>query len=164
MSAKFIDSFEFCRHKQQQSGQTPIAEMARLSVELADSQGELRWSLTGGAHPTGVPQLKLEVAGEVRLMCQRCLTPYMLPIATNTVLVLARDDAQADETEAMLDDDSIDVIVGSTTLDVLALVEDDALLALPLSPRHDVCPDGAEAAVVKDKKESPFAVLKKLKS
>jgi uncharacterized protein len=97
-------------------------------------------------------------------MCQRCLTPYTLPIATNTLLVLARDDAQADETEAMLDDDSIDVIVGSTTLDVLALVEDDALLALPLSPRHDVCPDGAQAAVVKDKKESPFAVLKKLKS
>ena len=164
MSAKLIDSFEFCRQKKQQSGQTAIAEMARLSAELTDSQGELRWSLTGGQHPSGLPQLTLEVAGEVRLMCQRCLTPYALQIATHTVLVLARDDAHADETEAMLDDDKIDVIVGTTALDVLALVEDDALLALPLSPRHATCPDGAAAVVVNDKKESPFAVLKKLKS
>ena len=164
MSAKLIDSFEFCRHKQQQSGQIAIAEMARLSAELVDSQGELRWSLRGGQHASGLPQMQLEVVGEVHLMCQRCLTPYALQIATSTVLVLARDDAHADDIEAMLDDDSIDVIVGSTTLDVLALVEDDALLALPLSPRHATCPDGAAAAVVNDKKESPFAVLKKMKS
>ena len=164
MSAKLIDSFEFCRKMQQLSGQTAIADMARLSAELADSQGELRWSLAGGTHPSGLSQLKLQVAGEVHLICQRCLTTYALPVATDTVLVLAHDDAEADANEARLDDDSIDVIVANTALDVLALVEDDALLALPLSPRHDVCPDGAEAAVVKDKKESPFAVLKKLKS
>ena len=164
MSAKLIDSFEFCRQKQQQSGQTAIAEMARLSAELADSQGALSWFLIGGQHTSGLPQMTLEVSGEVRLMCQRCLTPYALQIATCTVLVVTRDDAQADETEAMLNDDSIDVIVGSTAMEVLALVEDEALLALPLSPRHATCPDGAVAEVVNDKKESPFAVLKKLKS
>lgn len=164
MSAKLIDSFEFCRQMQQLSGQTAISTMARLAAELADSQGELRWSLTGSTHATGLPQLKLAVAGDVHLLCQRCLSSYALPIATDTVLVLAHDDNEADASEARLDDDSIDVIVANSALDVLALVEDDALLALPLSPRHAVCPDGAAAAVVKDKKESPFAVLKKLKS
>jgi len=33
---------------------------------------------------------------------------------------------------------------------------------LPLSPRHEVCPEGSEA-VINSKLESPFAILKKLK-
>jgi uncharacterized protein len=44
----------------------------------------------------------------------------------------------------------------------MVLVEDEALLSLPLSPRHEVCPEGSEAAV-SSKLESPFAILKKLK-
>jgi uncharacterized protein len=47
-------------------------------------------------------------------------------------------------------------------MDLLALVEDEALLSLPLSPRHEVCPEGSEV-VVDSKLESPFAILKKLK-
>ena len=73
------------------------------------------------------------------------------------------DEASADETEEKLDDDSIDVIVGDAQQDLLQLVEDDALLALPLSPRHDVCP-GDAPAVPQDKRESPFAALKGLKN
>jgi uncharacterized protein len=42
------------------------------------------------------------------------------------------------------------------------LVEDEALLALPLSPRHEQCP-GDVPTSGKEKAESPFAVLKKLK-
>jgi uncharacterized protein len=76
--------------------------------------------------------------------------------------VLVTDEAQADATEERLDDDSIDVIVGSTTMDLLALVEDEALLSLPLSPRHEACPEGAQARV-DNNLESPFAILKNLK-
>ena len=39
----------------------------------------------------------------------------------------------------------------------------EALLSLPLSPRHEVCP-GPVQEVQKEKPESPFAVLKNLKS
>ena len=163
MTAKAIDLFEFCRNKQRLSGDVPVSDFARLTVELADNKGELAWSLQGGQHEPGSAQLTLQLEGEVHLICQRCLTAYPLAIASKSLLVLAKTEAEADETEARLDDDSIDVIVPSGSQDLMVLVEDEALLALPLSPRHESCPAGAAPGTVNDKAESPFAVLKKLK-
>ena len=163
MSATIVDGFEFCRLGEQLSGATPVAAFERLSAETANKNGEIRWSFEGGRHPKGFPQLTMTVEGEVSLVCQRCLSPYREPLASQTVLVLARDEADADETEEALDDDSIDVIVGSTSLDLLQLVEDEALLSLPLSPRHETCP-GEAPKLESGKPESPFSVLKKLKS
>ena len=163
MSNTNIDVFEFCRRAQQLEGSAAVADFSRLTAELADKRGNLRWSVKGGQHASGKPQLLVQVDGEVHLMCQRCLTAYALPVASESVLVATRDDAEADQTEILLNDDSIDVIVVTEPLDLLAVVEDEVLLALPVSPRHAVCPDGAALAAVNDKAESPFAVLKKLK-
>lgn len=163
MSDTTVDSFEFCRTGESRSGVTPVATLARLGAELADKSGELQWTISGGRHSIGAPQMSMQVKGEVRLLCQRCLTPFTHAIDTDTVLVIARDEADADETEERLDDDSIDVIVGDAQQDLLQLVEDDALLALPLSPRHDSCP-GDAPTVPQDKPESPFAALKGLKN
>lgn len=158
-----VDAFEFCRLADQRAGATPVASLARLSAEAADPSGEIRWSFTGGRHARGFPQLLMKLDGDVGLICQRCLATFRHPVASETVLVLARDEADADAIEEQLDDDTIDVIVGTTTQDLLQLVEDEALLSLPLSPRHDICPVSAPK-VVPDKPESPFAVLKKLNS
>ncbi len=163
MTATIVDSFAFCRLGEQVSGTTPVTGFARLPQELADSSGVIRWRFAGGRHPQGLPQLTMAVDGEVRLVCQRCLKPLDHVIASETVLVLAADEAAADDIEARLEDDSIDVIVGSSSQDLLQLVEDEALLSLPLSPRHEVCPDGTPS-VKADKADSPFAVLRQLKS
>jgi uncharacterized protein len=78
--------------------------------------------------------------------------------------VLAQDESSADEIDAQLADESVEVIVGSHSFDVAQVIEDEALLTIPLSPKHDVCPDMAVQPVPqKVEKESPFAVLKKLK-
>ena len=100
----------------------------------------------------------------VQPVCQRCLTPYSLEIATESVLVLAKDEDDADKIEELLDDDELEVIAGSKEMNLLDLIEDEALLALPLSPRHDVCPDTSAQDAQKASKPSPFAVLKQLKS
>lgn len=163
MTATVVDSFAFCRSGEHAAGTTPVASLPRLSRDLADSSGEIRWRFDGGRHPQGLPQLTMQVEGEVRLVCQRCLTPYVHPIASETVLVLARDEGDADDIEVRLDDDSIDVIVGAAAQDLLQLVEDEALLSLPLSPRHEICP-GDAPKLAADQPESPFAVLKQLKS
>jgi uncharacterized protein len=163
MSANIVDGFEFCRLGEQLSGATPVAAFERLTAEATDKVGEIRWSFAGGHHPKGFPQLSMKVEGEVGLVCQRCLSPYRQSLMSQTVLVLARSEADADETEAQLDDDRMDVIVGSGSLDLLQLVEDEALLSLPLSPRHDACP-GDAPKLSSDKPESPFSVLKTLKN
>lgn len=164
MNAIVIDAFEFCRSNGSQQGVTPVAEMTRLTKDCADTSGTITWKVEGGTGKMGFPQLKLSVAGTVQLVCQRCLTPYAHTIDSSTLLMLGKDDQQADEIEEMIDDETIDVIVGSRTMTVADLVEDEALLALPHTPKHDVCPDNALLDKAKSEKISPFDALKGLKS
>lgn len=164
MSALVIDAFEFCRLKEHRNGETLVAELPRLAAESEDSTGAIEWSLEGGKDALGYPLLKLAVSGSVKLICQRCLQPLDVKIASQSHLVLASDDAAADEIEALLDDESLEVIVGSKELNLISLMEDEALLALPVSPKHDACPS-QELMVPASlpEKESPFSILKNLK-
>lgn len=164
MSAFVIDAFEFCRNSGHREGKTPVAEMTRLVADLADNSGELRWSIDGSLTKQGYPAMTLAVAGPVKLVCQRCLAPFEHEIDSSTMLVLGKDDEDADGIEEVLDDESIDVIVGSRECDIRQLLEDEALLALPQAPKHEVCPDTQLLDALKTEKVSPFAALKNLKS
>jgi uncharacterized protein len=163
MSAFVIDAFEFCRSKGLREGVTPVAEMTRLAADCADPSGEITWSIQGGQTRQGYPSMTLSVAGTVNLVCQRCLGPFAYDIDSSTMLVLGKDDQEADEIEEILDDESIDVIVGSHEADIRQLLEDEALLALPQAPKHEVCPDTKLMDSLKSDKVSPFAALKSLK-
>lgn len=162
MEAILIDAFEFCRLAEVREGEFAVADLPRLAAEAVNASGTVRWSLTGGRHALGHPQLTLAVTGAVQLMCQRCLTPYAFELDAESVLVLAQDEVSADALEASLDDESLEVIAGSRQFNVTDLVEDEALLAVPVSPRHDVCPEqsGKAGAADSDKAPSPFGVLK----
>ncbi|MBI3284563.1 MAG: DUF177 domain-containing protein [Burkholderiales bacterium] len=165
MQAFVIDAFSFCQQEEQQSGTMLIADLPRLSKECASTAGALSWSLAGSKDKLGHPQLMLTVAGSVQLMCQRCLTPFAFEIDSESILILARSEDNADEIEALLADDEVDVVVGSKAFKVVDLIEDEMLLAIPQSPKHAVCPDEQSGAAVDaeaSKKESPFAVLKKI--
>ena len=164
MTAIAIDAFDFGRLKERRDGEIPVAKLPRLMKECVDGVGSLRWELHGGTHEIGYPQLGLQVSGAVNLICQRCLKPFSFEIASKSTLVLAHDEAQADQIEAMLDDDEADVIVGSKALDMADLIEDEALLAIPQAPKHAQCPDQpplTDEIVVSN--HSPFAMLKNLK-
>lgn len=165
MSAFVIDAFEFCRNNGRREGVTPVAEMKRLAADCTDTSGEIAWALEGSmSKPHGFPQIVLSVRGPVQLECQRCLTPFEYMIDSSTVLMLGKDDAEADEIEEIIDDESIDVIVGSHTCDIRDLIEDEALLALPQAPKHEVCPEATALDALRSEKPSPFDVLKGLKS
>jgi len=164
MSAFVIDSFDFCRQKEHRSDETPVFQLTRLSAESVDRTGVLKWSLQGGSNRHGNPQLALSVSGQVQLRCQRCLGAFPFDIESESVLVLAKDEANADELDALLADEPVEVVVGSRTMDAMALIEDEALLALPLAPKHESCSGQALPEPMQDaQQESPFAVLKNLK-
>jgi len=164
MSAFVIDAFEFCRNSGHSECTTPVDEMTRLAADCADKSGEIHWSIDGGLTKQGYPSMTLAVAGPVKLVCQRCLTPMDYEIDSSTMLVLGKDDEDADGIEEVLDDESIDVIVGSRECDIRQLLEDEALLALPQAPKHEACPDTKLLDALKTEKVSPFAALKNLKS
>jgi uncharacterized protein len=160
MSAFVIDAFEFGRSNGHRDGVTPVADMSRLSKDCADNSGQINWSVDGSVTSHGYPALTVAVAGTVQLVCQRCLTPFAYEIDSSTMLVLGKDDEDADQIEEILDDESIDVIVGNRSCDIRDLIEDEALLALPQVPKHDVCPDTKLLDTLNADKPSPFAGLK----
>ena len=164
MSAFVIDSFAFSRLGEERHGVLPVAGLKRLTEDTANTSGELAWTLRGGADKYGHARLNLTVDGTVQLVCQRCLTSFDYSIASASSLILARDEAEVDNIDAALDDDEVDVIVGSSAFNVIELIEDEALLALPLAPKHEECPDQATLDALKaSAKPSPFAALKNLK-
>jgi uncharacterized protein len=164
MSAFVIDAFEFCRNNGYREGVTPVADMRRLAAECADPSGQITWAIQGGQTRQGYPSMTLSVSGTVQLVCQRCLAPFGYDLDSSTMLVLGKSDEEADEIEEVLDDESIDVIVGSQSCDIMQLLEDEALLAMPQAPKHEVCPDTKLMDSLKSEKVSPFAALKSLKS
>lgn len=164
MGAFVIDAFEYARHKERREGEIAVADLGRLADESVDRSGALHWVLVGGIDRLGHSQLMMSVSGPIKIMCQRCLTPFSFEIDSESMLILAKDEESADEIDALLDNDDIDVIVGTKSLNIVELVEDEALLALPLSPKHPVCPDqSALDGLTSLKKESAFAMLKNLK-
>lgn len=164
MNAFVIDAFEFCRLKERLEGEIPVADLPRLAEESIDKSGVVRWILQGGSDKRGHLQLDLTVCGKLSLMCQRCLTSFGFDVESEARLILARDESSADEIDLLLADESVEVIVGSRNFDIMQVIEDEALLTIPLSPKHDVCPDLEVRDLMLDgEKVSPFAVLKKLR-
>jgi uncharacterized protein len=100
------------------------------------------WRLTGElrAAKASESQVWLHADGphQVTLECQRCLQAMTAPLqAERSFLFVHGEDTAAD-----LDADSEDDVLALTrALDARELVEDELLLALPLVPRHDVCPE-----------------------
>ena len=160
MSARaVIDSLEFARTAQHLRGTVPIVDLARLADSLFDAGGELTYELTGGHDDRQRPRVQLAVAGSINLTCQRCLGSLAYTVTVQTSLLVLTEQA-GDET-ADLDD--LDGIPAHAHTDVWSIVEDEILLAIPLSPRHA---EGQRSQAVKaaaNSTASPFSVLARLK-
>ncbi len=163
MSSYPIAPSDFCRDGNVLEGKVLVADLERLSAECTDTTSEIVWKVTGMLDAFRRPRLLLSVFGNVHLVCQRCLGTMPYRLVSETAVIVTFSEAEADEIEAMLeDDDDTEVIVVDGKVDVMNLIEDEALLALPLSSRHEVCPNGSVGNWT-EKKASPFKVLEKLK-
>ena len=153
--AGVIDSLQFARDRGERRGLLNLDAMPRL----ADSgciAATLNYALQGGESPEHRPSLHLEVQGQIVLECQRCLAPLETPVAVEVDLELAHNQAEIDAAE-----DDADRVLASKHMDIAALVEDEAILALPMIPTHEQCVEIAERSPAQ--KVSPFAVLAALK-
>ncbi|MDR0934581.1 MAG: YceD family protein [Burkholderiaceae bacterium] len=164
MEVVLEDSGEFARKNQQREGSIKVADLKRLAAACVSASGELQWTVRGSISQFGFPQLDLAVKGRVELMCQRCLEVFSFELDSRSAIILAGSEEEADGIEDKLAaDDAVEVIAAGDVTDLLVLVEDEALLALPFSPRHEVCP-GATGSVAGSLRESPFSVLRGLKT
>lgn len=170
-----IDTDAFTRAGERLEGTLRPGDCSRLRELLADDRGELRWSLRGERRrrPEGGSDglLELTLAGALQLPCVRCLEPVETAMDETRQYRLALTEAQAERDD--LESEDVDVITGGQNFDVLALVEDEAIMALPLAPSHAACgllvdlPDAGPAAEAAPEtpaeRPNPFAVLERLK-
>ncbi len=155
-------------------GDWPAAQLRRLlsaTLESPADAGRLdvawkahgeRLPLVGGGRQ---PSLLLEADTEVVLECQRCLQPMRWPLQARRRIFFVDGEDEAAALDAENDDDVLALV---PALDLQALIEDELLLALPIVPRHEVCPEPLPRAFVEDDgagvpEDSPFAALSVLK-
>jgi uncharacterized protein len=155
-----------------------MQESCRLEADL-DATESIFWQADGelvenaSEHGKVKPQVWLHLTAQAHLpqTCQRCLAEV------TTLLDVERSYRfVADEATAEAEDDACeeDLLAISREFNLLALIEDELLMALPQVPLHDVCPvtpkmsvsdadfEG-DAEAVGAGKPSPFAVLASLK-
>ena len=163
-----FDALKLAAENETLSGVIDARGLDRVADRLAAGSGAVRiaWRIEGGHDALHRPALVVAIEGTLPLICQRCLQAFAVPIAQETQLLLAGDDAGL----KLLDAEESEAVLASDLLDARALVEDEVLLSLPFAPHHGdgECPPGTGwasevAQAGSDREASPFAPLAKLK-
>ncbi|MCB6184367.1 YceD family protein [Leeia sp. TBRC 13508] len=163
MSEQFIiHNLRFAESGEVLEVKLPQSSFVRLSEEVVRPAGDVHFRLIGGRNSLGLPVLELTVKTTVELICQRCMHSMDFSVDASTTFVVVKYPDQVE----VFDTDEEDAIMIDDAFNVLEYVEDEILLALPSSPRHEKCVDSSAAAVATEtnKKPNPFAVLAELKN
>lgn len=156
----FIDSLEFAKSGQQIAGDAPLVELPRLQDVLENQDGVLSYTIRGGVDSRGHGFLDLSVRGTLQLQCQRCLDVFDYAVTHDARLLLC----DQDDLEKLDEEEELDGILADSKLDVLNLLEEEIVLSLPISPRHEqgtcqMAGTGDEAGAARNS----FAILEQLK-
>jgi uncharacterized protein len=150
------------------TGELGPSALQRLTADAPLTGDEpVHWAATGEQRrPLGAaPQtwLHLSARATVTLTCQRCLQPLTEALKVDRWLRFVADEAQAER----LDEESEEDVLALPSLglvDLPALVEDELILALPIVPRHETCPQPLTVpAEVEPVRTRPFEALAALK-
>lgn len=154
-------------------GVMPLQKLERLAQESIGLQPGLMVNWQAAAElrvgSTGQPDtwLHLEANTTVPMTCQRCMGAVQTPLQIDQWYRFV-----ASEEIAMAEDDASeeDLLVMAPQFDLLALLEDELLMALPLVPMHEVCPvapllsaSDLGGDVDEEARPHPFAALAQLK-
>jgi uncharacterized protein len=170
--AQGLNLQELAQDGQPWSETTLIADLQRLAAEAQglNATDAIQWQVTGELRPQAGAEdqvwLHLTAEARVPLTCQRCLTLVATPVEVDQWyrFVESEEIATAEDDEA-----EEDLLVMAPQFDLMALLEDELLMALPLVPMHETCPAtpifsaGDPAVDAAEAKPNPFAVLRQLK-
>lgn len=148
-------------------GQISLSRFERLKESLLSDEGEVDITLSFGRNEKGLKTIHGTASVSVQMQCQRCLETSTQEIHTDIHLAVVKDESQLGESEADLEP----FLTSEEKVDVVALVEDDLLLAIPLVAYHSIeeCVangyQGSESETAEEEgeKSNPFAVLAELK-
>jgi uncharacterized protein len=154
-------------------------ESCRLEVDLTD-EAVVSWQANGelvenaGEHAKVNAQIKAQVWLHLKAQahlpqtCQRCLGEVTTFLEVERSYRFVADEATAEAEDDEYDEDLLAI---SREFNLLELIEDELLMALPQVPMHDICPVQPKMAAVDEDfeaeghegKPNPFAILAALK-
>jgi uncharacterized protein len=172
-----LDVRAFAQHAAQLEGHVLLSKCERLAQDLYSEEPDfaskaVHWKARGesAAVSGGVAQswLHLSVSTDLPLPCQRCLQAMHEPVDIERSFRFVRDEEEA---AAQDEDANEDLLVAAKQFDLLALIEDELIMAMPFAPAHDVCPVPVKLSVSSEEYEAAlnekpkaFAALGDLKS
>lgn len=156
------------------AGRDPLASFERLAAEAVELPGDavVEWQAAGeersGPGGQAVPWLHLQAHTSLPLVCQRCLGPVSTPLQVDRWFRFAADEATAAAEDELAEDE--DVLALSRDFDLRELLEDELLMEIPVTPRHDNCPQPVQLAAAdpdfdaaEEERANPFAALEALR-
>ncbi len=173
--SRHVDVFELAKRGEERAGELALFDLPRLaqsqSAQATDERHPLqplRFRMRGFVDERRRPSAVLTLDAEIDLQCDRCGKPLRWALASETRYFFVQTEDQL--ARLPVDDAEEEPLVGSAQFDLHGLIEDEAILALPMSPRHADCEleGGLPAAAGLADEEPPerphpFAALEKLK-
>lgn len=116
---------------------TRLAELVAAGAVADDPDSGFAVDLHFENGDEGYPCVGIELAGEIQLECQRCLRPLRFAIDLETRLTVLQSDDQSREIADPFDA----IVITPAGLDMLTVIEDEILSALPIAPIHESVAD-----------------------
>jgi uncharacterized protein len=140
-------------------GTARLEDLPGLEDSLANDDMELHYTVTARLDEHRRKVVSCIIEGFVFLTCQTSLEAFRHGISVADQLVLVDSESMLPPIEE--EGDTEDYMVPDGPIDVLDLVHEEVLLALPMVPRKPGLPQADKPAV--EKRESPFAALASLR-
>jgi uncharacterized protein len=162
------DPRRLCEQGKTFAGSVALRKLPRLTPLLASSEGEAAFTLEFGQDRERRARIRGHVQAPLPLLCQRCLQQMVLQVDAKFQLSPVDGPREAEMLPAEYDP----LMLDEPLLQLLDLIEDELILAIPPAPRHAAaeCPaplgkrkEAEEVASDQGQVESPFAMLAKLK-
>jgi uncharacterized protein len=156
-----INAWEFATKGGTLAGRVVVAAFERLRDVLASQSGEIDYHFHAIAAANSKPAIEGIIRGKVELICQRCMG--MLPFGLDLNVRLSLVERESELPNLADEPEDTDIIVADPQTNVMAWIEDEIILALPVAPRHDFECAGAprDASVARHR---PFSALGTLKN
>ena len=162
-----IDNITFAKKNEHLAGELSLADCDRVDELLRSSTdskvshaGLISYVLQGKTDAAGQHILQLSIACKLTTSCQRCLNAMPLNLHLNFNYLIGDVNDTYVEAVDVDNSDDYDLQQANKAMDLIALIEDEIIMAMPIAPMHE---EGCtEMATESGEKPNPFAVLKGL--
>jgi uncharacterized protein len=161
-----VDAWREVRARRSFQGSLPVSAFSRLGEVIASPEGDVTYELDFGRDEFNIAYVAVRAKAGLTVICQRSLEPFVLPVEIDARLGLI---VEENEEAALPPGYEALLVEQDGKLDLLATIEDELLLALPLVPVNPdyVLPDdmisaGEEEETSQEPSENPFAALRGL--